>query len=105
MICLGAGTRGTLSHADCMFHMQLGCKMQDVSKSIQIRGVPDHVHRALAARAAAAGLSLSDYLLAEVTRVAERPPVAEVLARAGERSGGTSIAGIVRVVRSGRDRA
>jgi plasmid stability protein len=76
-----------------------------MSPSIQIRDVPDGIHRELRARAAAAGLSLSEYLLAEVTRVAERPPLANVLARASERSGGTSSAQIVQAVRSGRHRA
>jgi plasmid stability protein len=83
----------------------LGCRLGDVSRSIQIRNVPDGVHRTLRARAAAAGLSLSEYLLAEVTRVAQRPTVADVLARAAERSGGTRAEKIVSAVRSGRDRA
>ncbi len=37
---------------------------------IQIRNVPDALHRKLKVRAAEAGMSLSDYLLAEVERVA-----------------------------------
>ena len=48
-------------------------------KTLQIRNVPDDVHRALRIRAAAAGVSLSDYALGELERAAERPPVAEVL--------------------------
>ena len=85
--------------------MRSGCRIFDVGRSIQIRNVPDSVHRTLRARAAAAGLSLSDYLLSEITRVAERPPVADVLARAGDRSGGSRMERIVGAVRSGRDRA
>lgn len=73
-------------------------------KVIQIRNVPDHLHRALRTRAAAAGVSLSDYLLAEIVRVAERPSVADVLVRAGSRAGGANSAAIVDAVRSGRDR-
>ncbi|MGH3557998.1 MAG: FitA-like ribbon-helix-helix domain-containing protein, partial [Mycobacterium sp.] len=38
-------------------------------KVIQIRNVPDEVHRTLRTRAAAAGVSLSDYLLDELVRV------------------------------------
>ena len=72
--------------------------------NIQIRNVPDGIHRTLRARAAAAGVSLSEYLLAELTRVAERPPVADVLARAAERAGGAAVPDIVAAVRSGRDR-
>ena len=75
-----------------------------MSRTVQIRDVPDDIHRALRARAAAAGLSLSAYLLAELTRVAERPPVADVLARAAARHGGARIDDIVAAVRSGRDR-
>ena len=72
---------------------------------IQIRDVPDEVHRdAPATSAAAAGLSLSAYLRAELTRMAERPPVADVLARAGARHGGAQTDDIVAAVRSGRDR-
>jgi plasmid stability protein len=74
-----------------------------MSRTIQIRDVPDEVHRTLRARAAATGQSLSAYLLAELTRVAERPPVADVLARAAARSGGSRIDDIVAAVRSGRD--
>jgi plasmid stability protein len=75
-----------------------------MSHSIQIRNVPDDVHRTLRARAAAAGLSLSDYLLADITRLAARPPVADVIMRAETRSGGTDVKLIVKAVRSGRDR-
>ena len=75
-----------------------------MARAIQIRNVPEDVHRTLRARAAAAGLSLSYYLLGEIARVAQRPPLADVLARAGARSGGTSWESIVAAVRSGRDR-
>ena len=48
---------------------------------IQIRNVPDDVHQALKIRATKAGMSLSEYLLREVTRVADRPSLEEVLER------------------------
>jgi plasmid stability protein len=50
-------------------------------KMIQVRNVPDIVHRTLKARAAMAGLSLSDYLLAELRRFAERPTMEELRER------------------------
>ena len=75
-----------------------------MSHSIQIRNVPDDVHRTLRTRAAAAGTSLSDYLLRDITRLAERPSVADVIIRAGSRSGGADVDAIVEAVRSGRDR-
>jgi antitoxin FitA len=76
-----------------------------MGRNIQIRNVPDEVHLTLRSRASAAGQSLSAYLLAELTRVAERPQVADVLARAGARQGGASTEEIVAAVRSGRDRS
>ena len=72
-------------------------------KTIQVRNVPDDVHRVLRTRAAAAGVSLSDYALSELERAAERPPVADLLARARARAGGADSEAIVAAVRSGRD--
>ena len=48
---------------------------------IQIRDVRDEVHRTLKARAARAGVSLSEYLRAELERVAASPTPDELLAR------------------------
>ena len=48
---------------------------------IQIRNVPDEVHKVLKIRAAKEGMSLSEYLLREVTKVAERPTLDEVVER------------------------
>ena len=75
-----------------------------VPKAIQVRDVPDHVHATLRARAAAAGVSLSEYLRLEITRLAGRPTMAEVIARAAARGGGgASREAIVAAVRAGRD--
>jgi plasmid stability protein len=49
-----------------------------MSKMIQVRNVPDALHRNLKARAAMSGMSLSDYLLAEIKEIAERPTLAEL---------------------------
>jgi plasmid stability protein len=48
---------------------------------IQVRNVPDALHRKLKVRAADAGQTLSDYLLAELERVAARPTRNEMLNR------------------------
>lgn len=53
---------------------------------IQIRNVPDPLHRELKARAARAGKSLSEYLLDMVRQAAARPEPQELLARIRERS-------------------
>ena len=48
-----------------------------MARMIQVRNVPDALHRTLKARAATAGMSLSDYLLGELREIAERPTLAE----------------------------
>src|SRR3989442_1935880 len=76
----------TASTGDWVFDMYTTCEYRNrMSKMIQIRNVPDDLHRQLKARAALEGLSLSDYLLLEVRRVAERPTVSELRRRLPER--------------------
>lgn len=55
--------------------------LTSMPKMIQIRNVPDHVHRVMTERAAAAGMSLSAYLGAELSHLAGRPTMAQWLAR------------------------
>jgi plasmid stability protein len=50
-----------------------------MSKMIQIRNVPDDLHRILKVRAAREGMTLSDYLLTEIELVAEKPTMKEWL--------------------------
>jgi hypothetical protein len=69
---------------------------------IQLRHVPAELHRTLKARAALAGMSLSDYLLAEIVQVAERPTPAELRARLHARAR-TPAVGAARAVRAERD--
>jgi plasmid stability protein len=57
-----------------------------MSKMIQIRNVPDALHRKLKAQAALEGVSLSELLLAEARRVAERPSVADIRDRIARRA-------------------
>lgn len=52
-----------------------------MSSMIQIRNVPDALHRELKVRAAQTGMTLSDYLLAELQALAVRPTMREWLAR------------------------
>ncbi len=54
-------------------------------KMIQIRHVPEDLHRKLKARAANAGMPLSDYLLREIRRVAEQPTIEELWERIQQR--------------------
>ena len=71
-------------------------------KTIQIRNVPDEIHAELRLRAAQAGMSLSDYALAELERKASKPPIAEVLERARRRPGGLTTQQIVDAIRADR---
>ena len=75
-----------------------------MSVMVQIRNVPDPVHRKLKARAALAGMSLSNYLLAELQRAAERPTRAELLERLARRSAVEPRPRPAAVVRAERER-
>jgi len=57
-----------------------------MGRMIQIRNVPDELHRLLKARAASAGLSLSEFLLQELRPLAQRPTVHELEKRLANRS-------------------
>jgi len=71
-------------------------------KMIQIRHVPDALHRKLKSRAAQEGVSLSEYLLKEIELIAQRPTVAELrerLARLAPVNPSVSPAQIIREMR------
>lgn len=57
-----------------------------MAKMIQLRHVPEQLHRKLKARAALEGMSLSDYLRREAERSAERPTLAELRQRLAQRA-------------------
>ena len=71
---------------------------------IQIRNVPDALHRRLKSRAALAGKSLSDYLLDEIRLAAERPTHDELRARLERRSRTNPHLTPAEAVRAERDR-
>jgi antitoxin FitA len=75
-----------------------------MSKMIQLRNVPDALHRRLKARAALAGMSLSDYLLAEIRQMAERPTLEELRARLERLSPVAPAIDPVQAIREVRDR-
>jgi len=74
-----------------------------MSKMIQVRNVPDALHRHLKARAAMSGMSLSDYLLAEIKEIAERPTLAELRDRLHKRKAVTLSLDTARLVREERE--
>lgn len=86
-----------------MYCMRDGCILRmEMPKAIQIRDVPDDVHAVLRTRAAAAGMSMSEYLRSELMTMTSKPTLAEVLARAQARHGGVSTEAIVTVIREAR---
>lgn len=81
------------------------CAYLNAMKMIQLRNVPDALHRRLKARAALEGKSLSDYLLQQVQTAAERPTVAELRERLAARTQpklSVSPAEVLREERDGR---
>jgi hypothetical protein len=87
-----------------MIDMFYTCKyVYNMSKMIQLRHVPDTLHRTLKARAALAGMSLSDYLLLEIKEVAERPTLAELRERLHGRQPVTAPLDTARMVREERE--
>ncbi|HWK11765.1 MAG TPA: hypothetical protein VNR64_17020 [Vicinamibacterales bacterium] len=90
------------SKLTCAAHASMLIQM---SKMIQIRHVPDALHRKLKVRAAASGQTLSDYLLREMERLAARPTREEMLARIQRRSRVTLKTAAATVIREERDSA
>jgi len=70
---------------------------------IQIRNVPDDLHRRLKARAAIAGMSLSDYLLAEIRESAALPTPEEMKARLQNREPMRPSMSVAEAVRAERE--
>ena len=74
-----------------------------MTKTIQLRNVPHALHRRLKSRAARAGMSLSDYLLHQVRKVANQPTIEEMKARLARRPTAVSSIDLTGGVRSKRD--
>jgi hypothetical protein len=82
----------------CNYHLHM-------SKMIQLRNVPEALHRQLKARAALAGLPLSDYLIREARKIAEYPTPEEMRDRLKGRTayrGKIAASDLVRAERDGR---
>jgi len=73
--------------------------------NIQIRDVPEDVHRQLKSQAALDGQSLNEFLLARLTELARLPTIPELIARIRERGDpytGPSVADVIREDRDSR---
>lgn len=75
-----------------------------MSKMIQIRNVPDELHRDLKKRAALAGMSLSDYIKRELDRKSRKSTIKEIRERSRGRSAGSTLTTqkIVDIIRESR---
>ncbi|HEY6730409.1 MAG TPA: hypothetical protein VI039_05225 [Solirubrobacterales bacterium] len=75
-----------------------------MSKMIQIRNVPDDLHRDLKVRAALAGMSLSDYIKRELDRRRGKSTIREIRARSKGRSAGSTLTtqDVVDIIREAR---
>lgn len=77
-----------------------------MSKMIQVRNVPERLHRELARRARARGKTLSGYIQDILEREVDRPPAAEVFERVAARTGvrlGRPAAELIAQERAGRE--
>jgi antitoxin FitA len=75
----------------------------NMTKMIQIRNVPDDVHRTFKVRAARAGMSLSDYLKQELEHLARVPTLPEMLDRLSRRPPVDLTTPIEDIVRAARE--
>lgn len=76
-----------------------------MTRMIQVRNVPDEVHRTLKARAAASGMSLSDYVKRDLEEAAARPSLEEIDSRVrSRRSSGLRTGTVVDALRVARER-
>ncbi|HEX5526273.1 MAG TPA: hypothetical protein VFX44_03620 [Solirubrobacterales bacterium] len=65
--------------------------VEHMSKMIQIRNVPDELHKELKLRAVAAGMSMSDYIKRELSRKSRKSTIKEIRARSKGRSAGSTL--------------
>jgi plasmid stability protein len=75
----------------------------NMAKMIQVRNVPDPIHRALKAKAALAGKSLSDWILEELDALAALPSEEELLERLREAEAFAMKRSSAKIIRTDRD--
>lgn len=74
----------------------------DSMATVQIRNVPEEIHRRLKVEAAESGQSLNEYLLWRLMEIADRPTIPELARRIREREepyNGPSSVDIIRAAR------
>ena len=75
----------------------------DMPKMIQLRNVPDELHRTLKMRAAGAGMTLSDYLIAEIRQLARLPTMEEMRQRLASHEPVSFTPSAAQIIREMRD--
>ena len=75
-----------------------------MARRIELHDVPEDLHRTLKARAAKEGLSLSEYLLIEIKKLAEQPTMAEMLERLSRLEPANPPESAAQIIREERDR-
>lgn len=99
----GPGTIACMKTAEVVNMSAARSNVLHMSKMIQIRNVPDELHRELKMRAAAAGMSLSDYIKKELSWASEKDSWEEIHARVKARPPlGLSTQEVVDLIREGR---
>lgn len=88
-----------VSPCACTLHVY----SMDSMATLQIRDIPEDIRRTLKARAAAAGMSLSEYALAELSRSARYPTMEELIERIRLRGGVTPTTRAADILRAERD--
>lgn len=85
--------------------MQIACDYNECMVHLQVRNVPEETHATLKARAAAAGQSLSEYLLAELKTLGETPTIEELSQRIHSREAVELSSSVSELIRVERDQA
>lgn len=85
--------------------MRCACLHAECMTALQIRNLPDDVHRTLKARAAKSGMSLSEYAAGLLRKEAEKPTLDELWERVKERgqAGTASAERVVELIRADRE--
>lgn len=84
--------------------MHFACAYHEFVPNLQVRNVPEDLHRTLKAKAATEGLSLSDFVLSELEKVAKRPTPRELRERLHRREPVRLSPTAAEVIRELRDR-
>jgi plasmid stability protein len=82
---------------------RLMCQVDVMAKTLRVRGLPDELRAVLVARAAAAYMSLSDYVRSLLIPLANQPTWKEIAARVADYGEGAQSGDSVRLLRETRD--